>query len=150
MTESSTTNQHDDHRSVDLARIGHARYKATNPRGGVMVLSSGDDPDFTPVEALLAAIAGCSAVDVDLITGKRAQPVDFRVHSEGDKVRDENGNHMAGLRISFTVEFPEGEDGDAARAVLDRAIQQSHDRLCTVSRTVQLGAPVEAVRVGGQ
>lgn len=132
----------DDHRSVELARLGSGRYKATNARGGVMVLGSGDDPDFTPVEALLAAIAGCSAIDVDLITGKRAQPVAFTVRSEGDKVRDDDGNHLTNLHVTFSVEFPEGEAGDAARDVLDRAIQQSHDRLCTVSRTVQLGAPV--------
>lgn len=133
---------HDGHRTVDLSRIGSGRYKATNARGGVMVLGSGDDPDFTPVEALLAAIAGCSAIDVDLITGKRAQPIAFDVRSEGDKVRDEGGNHMTNLHITFSIEFPEGEAGDAARSVVDRAIQQSHDRLCTVSRTVQLGAVV--------
>jgi len=75
----------DDHRSVELARLGSGRYKATNARGGVMVLGSGDDPDFTPVEALLAAIAGCSAIDVDLITGKRAQPVAFTVRSEATR-----------------------------------------------------------------
>ncbi|MGN6721976.1 MAG: OsmC family protein [Marmoricola sp.] len=136
----------DDHRSVELARLGHGRYKATNARGGVMVLGSGDDPDFTPVEALLAAIAGCSAIDVDFITSKRAQPTAFTVRSEGDKVRDENGNHMTNLRITFSVEFPDGEAGDAARDVLDRAIQQSHDRLCTVSRTVELGSPVVSGR----
>lgn len=142
MTENAPAVAHDGHRVVDLSRIGSGRYKATNARGGVMVLGSGEDPDFTPVEALLAAIAGCSAIDVDLITGKRAQPVAFDVRSEGDKVRDEQGNHMTNLHITFSIEFPEGEAGDAARGVLDRAIQQSHDRLCTVSRTVQLGAPV--------
>ena len=38
--------------------------------------------------------------------------------------------------------FPEGAEGDAARAALPRSLQQSHDRLCTVSRTVELGTPV--------
>ena len=146
MTENKPAVGHDGHRVVELTRLGKARYKATNGRGGVLVLGGGDDPDFTPVEALLAAIAGCSAIDVDLITGKRSQPVAFDVRSEGDKVRDDDGNHMSNLRITFSVEFPEGEAGDAAREVLDRAIQQSHDRLCTVSRTVQLGTPVQSGR----
>ena len=146
MTENAPAVAHDGHRVVELSRIGSGRYKATNARGGVMVLGSGDDPDFTPVEALLAAIAGCSAIDVDLITGKRAQPNQFTVRSEGDKVRDDQGNHMTNLQITFSVEFPEGEAGDAARAVLDRAIQQSHDRLCTVSRTVELATPVTSGR----
>ena len=32
--------------------------------------------------------------------------------------------------------------GDAARAVLPDAVRRSHDRLCTVSRTIELGIPV--------
>lgn len=129
-------------RSVDLTRIGDTRYKATNGRGGVLPIGSGDDPDFTPVELLLAAIAGCSAIDVDLITGKRADPVSFDVRAEGTKVRDEHGNHLTGLHVTFDVRFPEGEGGDRARGVLTSAIEKSRDRLCTVGRTVQVGAPI--------
>ena len=36
----------------------------------------------------------------------------------------------------------DGEDGDAAREVLPSAIAKSEERLCTVGRTVQLGASV--------
>ena len=133
-------------RSIELARIGEGRYKATNRRGGVLPVGSGDDPDFTPVELLLAAIAGCSAIDVDLITGKRAQPVSFEVHAEGDKVRDDGGNHLTNIRVVFDLEFPAGEGGDAARSVIQRSIEQSRDRLCTVSRTVVLPTPVEMVQ----
>jgi putative redox protein len=132
-------------RRIDLTKIGEGRYKATNRRGGVLPVGSGDDPDFTPVELLLAALAGCSAIDVDLITRKRAEATSFDVAAEGDKVRDEQGNHLTNLRITFEVRFPEGEDGDRAREALPRSIAQSRDRLCTVSRTVQLGVPVEYV-----
>jgi putative redox protein len=135
----------DAHRRIDLTKIGDGRYKATNGRGGVLPIGSGADPDFTPVELLLAAIAGCSAIDVDLITGKRAEATAFDVVSEGDKVRDEAGNHLVDLRLTFEVRFPEGEDGDRAREALPRAIAQSRDRLCTVGRTVQLAAPIEYV-----
>ncbi len=130
-------------RSVELTRIGQGRYKATNRRGGVLPIGSGEDPDFTPVELLLAAIAGCSAIDVDLITGKRATPTSFDVRAEGDKIRDDDGNHLVNLKLVFDVVFPQDEAGDAARGVLQRAIEQSRDRLCTVSRTVALPSPVE-------
>jgi putative redox protein len=133
-------------RCVELSRMGKGRYKAVNRRDGVLPIGSGDDPDFTPVELLLAAIAGCSAIDVDLITGKRAEPVSFDVRAQGDKIRDDNGNHMVNLKVTFDVVFPDGEEGDAARGVLQRSIEQSRDRLCTVSRTVALGEPVEFVR----
>ena len=130
-------------RRIDLTKIGEGRYKAANGRGGVLPVGSGADPDFTPVELLLAAIAGCTAIDVEYITRKRAPSVSFTVRSEGDKVRDEDGNHLVGLQVTFQVRFPDGEDGDRAREALPRAIAQSRDRLCTVGRTVQLGAPIE-------
>ena len=40
------------------------------------------------------------------------------------------------------LRFPEGEDGDKARALLPDVVRKSHDRLCTVSRTVELGTPI--------
>lgn len=133
----------EDHRSVTVTKIGPNRFKSENGRGGETFFGAGgEDPDFSPVELLLTAIAGCSAIDVDLITGKRAPAVKFTVTSEGDKVRDELGNHMTNLRVTFDVEFPEGEGGDKARDVLVRSMAQSRDRLCSVSRTVALGEPV--------
>jgi putative redox protein len=132
-------------RFVDLTRMGKERYKATNRRGGVLPISSGDDPDFSPVELLLAALAGCAAVDIDLITGKRVEPTTFEMRTTGHKVRDEQGSHLVGLTIHLDVRFPEGEDGDRAREMLPRAIQQTRDRLCTVGRTVAIGEPVEYV-----
>jgi uncharacterized OsmC-like protein len=130
------------YRYVDIAKIGDARYKATNKRGGVLPIGEGDDPDFTPVELLLAAIASCTAIDVEYITRKRAAVESFSVRAEGDKVRDEDGNHLTNLRLVLDITFPEGEAGDAARAVLPDAIAKSRDRICTVSRTVALPSPV--------
>lgn len=137
-------------RSIDLTRIGRGRYKATNGRGGQLPIGSGGDPDFTPVELLLAAIAGCSAIDVDLITGKRAEALSFDVTAQGHKVRDERGNHLVDLRVTFDVVFPDGEAGDAARAAMPRSLQQTRDRLCTVSRTVALGEAVTYQERGGE
>lgn len=145
MNESpSSTPAADSFRSISLTKIGEGRFKAVNARGGETFMGSGgEDPDFTPVELLLAAIAGCSAIDVDLITRKRADATTFEVTSSGDKVRDEQGNHVVNLRVSFDVAFPEGEAGDQARAAMPRALEQTRDRLCSVSRTVALGEPVE-------
>jgi uncharacterized OsmC-like protein len=131
-----------DTRSVDLEKVGEHRFKAVNARGGVLPVGHGDDPDFTPVELLLAALAGCSALDVDFITGKRAPFATFAARAEGQKVRDAGGNHLVGLTVTFDVTFPEGEAGDAARDVLESAIQRSQDRLCTVGRTIALGDDV--------
>jgi uncharacterized OsmC-like protein len=132
-------------RSIDLHQIGEHRWKATNHRGGGVSIGPGGDPDFTPVELLLAALAGCGAADLDHITGKRAPFETFRARAEGHKVRDEGGNHMVRLTVTFDVTFPEGEDGDAAREIMPRTVQQIQDRLCTVARTITLGDPVQYV-----
>jgi putative redox protein len=67
----------------------------------------------------------------------------FEVHVDAEKVRDDAGNHLADIVVTFRVRFPDGEGGDKARALLPDAVRKSHDRLCTVSRTVELGTPVE-------
>jgi putative redox protein len=132
-------------RSIDLSQMGAHRWKATNRRGGVLPIGAGEDPDFIPVELLLAALAGCGAVDLDLITGKRAPFATFAARAEGHKVRDEQGSHLVQLSVTFDVTFPPGEGGDAAREVLPRTLQQIQDRLCTVGRTVAIGEPVAYV-----
>jgi putative redox protein len=137
-------------RSIELTRIGPARFKATNARGGETFLGTGgEDPDFTPIELLLAAIGGCSALDVEAITHKRTSSTTFTVQAEGHKVRDEDGNHLTGLRMSFDVVFPDGPEGDAARERVQSAMELSRDRLCTVARTVQLGAAIDYERSAG-
>ncbi|MET8352110.1 OsmC family protein [Micromonospora sp. NPDC005206] len=140
----------DTFRSVEIERTGLGNYVARNIRGGSLSMGTGEDASFTPVELLLAAIGGCTAVDVDHITSRRAEPTRFSVDVTGDKIRDEaGGNRMQNLRVEFTVTFPVGADGDRAREALPRSLQQSHERLCTVSRTVELGTPVSIVEAAG-
>jgi len=128
-------------RSIEMSRLGKGSYVATNPRGGQLVLGEGDE-SFSPVELLLVAIAGCSAIDVDYIVSKRAEPTRFDLRVSGDKIRDDQGNRMTNLTLTFDIAFPDDEGGRAAYDVLPRAVQQSHDRLCTVSRTVEVGTPI--------
>ena len=132
----------DSHRTVTITRTSAGRYTAVNGRGGTLEFGTGDVDDFTPVELFLAAIGGCTAVDVDILTTRRAEPESFVVQVDGDKVRDEGGNRMEELSVTFRLSFPEGEGGDAARALLPETVQRSRDRLCTVSRTVEIGTPV--------
>ena len=131
-----------DHRRVTLERLDTGVYRATNPDGAQLTFGSMDDAGFSPVELLLAAIGGCSAVDVDMVTGRRAEPDRFEIVVEADKVRDEVGNILRDLQMTFDVRFPEGADGDKARDLLPRAVRTSHERTCTGSRTVEAGTPV--------
>jgi len=77
-----------------------------------------------------------------VLTSRRAEPDAFEILVDAEKVRDEAGNHLTEILVTFRIKFPAGERGDAARALLPDAVKKSHDRLCTVSRTVELGTPI--------
>jgi putative redox protein len=130
------------HRSIRLERIENSRYVVTNDRGGQISIGKGEGTDFTPVDLLLAGIGGCTAIDVDILTSRRAEPDAFEVLVDAEKVRDDAGNHLTDIVVTFRIKFPDGEQGDAARTLLPDAVHKSHDRLCTVSRTVELGTPI--------
>jgi uncharacterized OsmC-like protein len=134
----------DTHRQVRLERAGLGRYTATNVRGGQITVGTAADGTnhFTPVELLLAAIGGCTAVDVDFVTARRAEPDTFEIEVGGESVRDDHGNHVTDITVTFRVAFGDGADGDKAREILPDIVRKSHDRLCTVSRTVELGTTV--------
>jgi putative redox protein len=105
-------------------------------------MGTGGSTDFTPTELLLAAIAGCTSIDVDILTSRRAEPDKVEVQAGADKVHGPDGNRLTGIQVTFRIAFPDGEQGDAARAILPDVVKKSHDRLCTVSRTIELGTPV--------
>jgi putative redox protein len=136
-------------RTVEIHRISKGLYEAVNRHGVKLVFGHDNTQSFSAVELLLAAIAGCSGTDVDFITAKRSEPSSFKVSVSGEKARDERGrNHVANITLTFDIAFPEGEGGDAARSVLERSVHQSHDRLCSVSQTVERGTPI-AVEIAG-
>jgi putative redox protein len=129
------------HRDVTVERIRNGVFTVTNSRGGQLTLGTGGS-DFTPTELLLAAIGCCTAIDVDILTSRRAEPESFEVRVDAEKVRDADGNRLTDIEVTFRIAFPAGEHGDEARAILPDVVKKSHDRLCTVGRTVEVGTPI--------
>ncbi len=134
----------DDHRRVTLDRLDEGIYLARNARGHELRFGSKDPDGFTPVELFLAAIAGCTAVDIDVVTGRRSPAEQFQARVDAE-VSHEDGNILRDIVLTFSVTFPAGEAGDAAREMLPRVARTSHDRTCTVSRTIEAGTPVTLV-----
>lgn len=130
--------------SITLTRTGARTYEATNAAGATVRV--GGEGALSPVELLLVALAGCSAVDVDVVTSRRAEPTRFEVTASGRK-STEGGNHLEDVTLRFALAFPEGPEGDQARARIDSALRASHERDCTVSRTVELGTPIAFERI---
>lgn len=129
-------------RSVELSRTATGHYTARNAAGAEIAFGQGEDL-LSPVELLLAAIAGCSAVDVDTVTSRHAEPSRFRVAATGRKVVEDDGaNRLDELRLSFHLAFPDDADGRKAAGMVERLVALSHDKYCTVSRTVEHGTTV--------
>lgn len=129
-------------RSITVERVEAGRFAAVNQRGGKIHFGTGGNDEFSPVELLLVALGGCTAVDIDILTSRRAEPESFEIEVVADKVRDQGGNHLANVEITYRISFPPGADGDKARGVLPDAVRQSHDRLCAVGRTVEMPTPI--------
>lgn len=130
-----------DRRSVELSRLAEGHYRARNADGAEVDFGRGDGL-LTPVELLLAAIAGCSSVDLDTATSRSSEPDEFRVAATGRKVVEDGASRMDDINLSFNLSFPDDDAGRKAASMVQRLVALSHDKYCTVSRTVEHGAPV--------
>ena len=70
-------------REVSIKRVESRKYQATSLESGASLEFGQGEGLLTPVELLLAAIAGCSAIDVDVATTRRSEPENFEVKASG-------------------------------------------------------------------
>lgn len=131
-------------REVNIERLEARKYKATSLESGASLEFGQGEGLLTPVELLLAAIAGCSSIDVDVATTRRSEPEKFEVKASGYKVTEDSASRMEDIHLGFDLKFPDTEEGRKAAGMIQRIIKLSHDKYCTVSRTVELGAAVQS------
>lgn len=97
---------------------------------------------MTPVELLLAAVAGCSSIDVDTVTSRHTDAERFDVRASADKIVEDGANRLENVHLDFDLAFPDDEAGRRADAQIEKLVGLSHDKYCTVSRTVEHATPV--------
>ena len=121
-------------------------FKATPPSGNKLVIDisveeGGTNSGPTPVEALLSAIASCSAVDVVMILQKKKQKLtSYRVEIDGE--RGPVGVYPRPF-VSFTIRhIVSGENLDPAAVA--RAVQLSDEKYCTVLSTIRSAPTVNS------
>ncbi|MGH4031741.1 OsmC family protein [Actinomycetota bacterium Odt1-20B] len=132
---------------IETVRNGYRDWTARNDRGAEVRIGAADDPgtqpSFTPVELLLAALGGCGGLVVDR-TARAVDHDDLRIVVESVS-RPEDDGRVGVVRVSYEMELPEGTPAE----VFARGVRLTHERYCTVSRTVEHGAQVEAVLPDG-
>ncbi|NUL60580.1 OsmC family protein [Brevibacterium luteolum] len=141
MTAQETTGG-DAQRRVAVTRITENHYRARTASGAEIEFGRGEGL-MTPVELLLAATAGCSAIDLDTVTTRRTEPERFDITATGEKiVEDDEASRLDDIRLHFDLAFPDDQAGRQSAKMVERLLKLSHDRYCTVSRTIENGAPV--------
>ena len=92
---------------------------------------------------LLVTVAECSAVNVDDVNSRRAEPEAVDVHVEGDRVNEDGASRPSEVRVGFDLSFPDTPEDNQARKLVDNLIRISYEKDCTVSRTVENPTLVE-------
>jgi len=124
-----------------VVHAGGRRYLGSNADGDRLVLDGGGvSVGFMPREALLAALGGCTAVDVVEILGKRRTPPEsYRIELEGERA-DEHPRRFTKIKVRHVVR---GEG--ITQGGLDRAVSLSHEKYCSVAATFNAEIEYEAV-----
>src|SRR5260370_35095625 len=106
------------HRTVTVRRVTSGRFAVRNDRGGEIAFGTGDGTEFTPTELLLAAVGGCTAIDIVILTSRRAEPEAFEVRADAEKIRGAEGNRLTDIVGTFRLSFPRTARGDSAPPTL--------------------------------
>ena len=115
-------------KQVSLRHEGGMRFIARTGSGhDVVVDNAAGDTGPRPTELVLAALAGCTAMDVvDILRKKRQTVTGYHVDVSGTQ-RETAPNVYLEITVIHTVE------GDVETEAVRRAIQLSATKYCTVS-----------------
>lgn len=126
----------DANRSLSLVANEDGTVVVTNRHGTQITVDLHGKRGLTPLEMLLAAVGSCSAVDIVELMRKQRDPVTpLAVDVEGLK----DDQRMQWLRVTYHV----GAQVDERK--FERARSKTAEDLCTVSRTLTRGCPVDHV-----
>ncbi len=108
---------------------GDATFIGKNATGGSVQMGELDgQPGISPMELLLAGLAGCTGVDVALILGKKRQPLDdLQVRVRGKRA-DENPKVYTEIMIEYLL-WGEG----LSEKAIQQAIKLSEEKYCSAS-----------------
>jgi putative redox protein len=97
-----------------------------------MGVDSAGETGQSPMQLLLMAVAGCMAIDVVLILQKSRVPLSgLEVNAVGVRA-DETPKRYVSVRLEYLVTGP----GDDDMAKVDRSIELSRDKYCSVLHTL--------------
>ncbi len=116
--------------------------KANNETGNSIIIdnnktSGGDDLGFRPMQMLLAALGGCSSIDVITILKKqKLEPFELRVIIDGERDMGKDANLWKTIHAHFVIK------GTVPKEKAERAVQLSMEKFCSVALTLQAAGAI--------
>ncbi|MBS0619667.1 MAG: OsmC family protein [Spirochaetes bacterium] len=130
---------------VVLERIGEPfHFEAKNASGNSVHIDAsasigGTGKGVRPMELLLMGLAGCAGIDVISILRKQRQAIDsMRVEVQGERGELQEANPFTQIVVKFHLK------GAIEEAHLQRAIELSLEKYCSVAKTLEKSATITA------
>ena len=102
-------------------------------RMDIPIEQGGDGSGFRPMQSLLAAVAGCSAVDVISILKKQKQVLgNLEIEVDGSREEGKEPSLWKKVHVVFRI----SGEVDAAKGF--RAVELSINKYCSVAETLRL------------
>ena len=117
--------------------------EATNDTGNTLLMDGsesigGHHKGFRPMQMLLAAVGGCSAIDIISILKKQKQEIEsFEVVVDGDSQKEDTYSVYRTVDIHFKIK------GKVDLEKAQKAAQLSHDKYCSVSKAMEYSSKIE-------
>ena len=133
-------------KKVRLAWTGSGLVFDGGPVDGPQIMVDGDSATGpSPMDLVLTGVTACMAIDVKVILDKGRVRFDgLEARAEGDR-RDEPPRRYTSLRLVFSVTGVAPSD----RPKVQRALDLSAEKYCSVLFSLRRDVPVEVVLEGG-
>ena len=123
---------------INIKRLDDAfNMEALNEDGNSLLMDGspdigGNGKGMRPMQLLLAAVGGCSAIDVILILKKQKQVIEsFEVEVDGEREKIQDYSLFRDICLHFKIK------GQVDKDKAEKAIQLSLDKYCSVSKTLE-------------
>ena len=128
---------------IDLHRLNDSYHmQAVNELGNTVEMDASPDIGggnlaMRPMQMLLAALGGCSAIDVVNILKKQRQELrDLKITVTGEREKDAIPSLYTEVHAHFRM------FGDVDREKAERAVALSMEKYCSVAKTLEKSAVV--------
>ncbi len=116
--------------------------QASNDTGNTIEMDGspaigGSNQGFRPMQLLLAALGGCSTIDIVNILRKQKQPLeDIQVSIDGEREPNVEPSLFQDIHVHYSFK------GDLSEDKVRKAIDLSLDKYCSVAKTLEKSAKI--------